>query len=78
MGRTHPSWEAGFVVLRLAKDAEDPLRSVGWSAVESKGCFLFALNSLLVEFLGMDLQAFKLTQIFRVPVTCSVRSLRHS
>jgi hypothetical protein len=72
MEKTHPRrLVVVFGVLRLIEGAEDPLRSVRWTAEESKVFFLLTLTSHQVAFLGLDLLASKQTQILRVPATCS-------
>ena len=55
MGKTHPRrLVVVFGVLQLIEGAEDPLRSVRWTAEESKGCFLLTLTTYQAAFLGLD------------------------
>ena len=55
MGKTHPRrLVVVFGVLQLIEGVEDPLRSVRWTAEESKGCSLLALTSHQVAFLRLD------------------------
>jgi hypothetical protein len=55
MEKTHPRrLVVVFGVLRLIEGAEDPLRSVRWTAEESKVFFLLTLTSHQVVFPGLD------------------------